>query len=192
MTKLELRCILMGGEKLEDIFNFTNGQECLIYKGKFLPGIMGDDICYIPDVFLNEIPINRPVSEDEIDDIVESCYTTNDFLNACDGHEKLARNLFNYVDWQHPNIDDFLEGYSRCQFFKDYGFSISEVSDLWDAEEIVTEDMKSLLSQISDLTAQASKEIYDDDDWCGTSEIISLCDELHKKISSYLIKGYIE
>lgn len=59
MTKLELRCILMGGEKLEDIFNFTNGQECLIYKGKFLPGIMGDDICYIPDVFLNEIPINR-------------------------------------------------------------------------------------------------------------------------------------
>lgn len=192
MTRDELRKELDSGKKLEDMFDFTNGQECLIYKGKFLPGIMGDDICYIPDIFLNEIPINRPVSEDEIDDIVESCYTTNDFLNACDGHEKLARNLFSYVDWQHPDIDDFLEGYSRCQFFKDYGFPISEVSDLWDPEEEITEDMKELLSEISDLTAQASKEIYDDDDVYGTYEIISLCEELHKKISSYLIKGYIE
>ena len=182
----------MGGEKLEDIFEFTDGQECLIYKGKFLPGIMGDDICYIPDIFLNEIPYNRSVSESEIEDIIDKCYTTNDFVDECNGHEKLAKDLFNYVDWQHPDISDVLEGYSRCQFLKNYRFPISEVSDLWDPEEEITEDMKELLSEISDLTAQASKEIYDDDDVYGTSEIISLCDELHKKISSYLIKGYIK
>lgn len=128
MTKLELRYILMGGKKLEDIFDFTNGQECLIYKGKFLPGIMGDDICYIPDIFLNEILYNRTVSESEIEDIIDECYTTNDFIDECNGHEKLAEDLFNYVDWQHPDIQDFLEGYDDAnQFFEEYGFSINEV-----------------------------------------------------------------
>lgn len=128
MTKLELRYILMGGKKLEDIFDFTNGQECLIYKGKFLPGIMGDDICYIPDIFLNEILYNRTVSESEIEDIIDECYTTNDFIDECNGHEKLAEDLFNHVDWQHPDIQDFLEGYDDAnQFFEEYGFSINEV-----------------------------------------------------------------
>ena len=128
MTKLELRYILMGGKKLEDIFDFTNGQECLIYKGKFLPGIMGDDICYIPDIFLNEILYNRTVSESEIEDIIDECYTTHDFIDECNGHEKLAEDLFNHVDWQHPDIQDFLEGYDDAnQFFEEYGFSINEV-----------------------------------------------------------------
>lgn len=40
MTKDELRKELKTGVKLEDIFEFTDGQDCLIYKGKFLPGIM--------------------------------------------------------------------------------------------------------------------------------------------------------
>lgn len=51
MTKDELRKELKTGVKLEDIFEFTDGQDCLIYKGKFLPGIIGDDICYISDFF---------------------------------------------------------------------------------------------------------------------------------------------
>lgn len=128
MTKLELRYRLMGGEKLEDIFNFTDGQDCLIYKGEFKTGIYGDDICYIPDIYLNEIPVNRPVSESEIDDIIDECFTTNDFINECKGHENLAEDLFNYVDWQHPDIQDFLDGYDdEEQFFEEYDFSIKEV-----------------------------------------------------------------
>ena len=128
MTKDELRKELKAGVKLEDIFEFTDGQDCLIYKGKFLPGIIGDDICYIPDIYLNEITVNRPVSESEIDNIIEECFTTNDFINECKGHENLAEDLFNYVDWQHPDIKDFLDGYDDAdQFFKEYGFSISEV-----------------------------------------------------------------
>lgn len=111
MTKDELRKELKAGVKLEDIFEFTEGQDCLIYKGKFLPGIIGDDICYIPDIYLNEITVNRPVREDEIDGIVHCCYTTNDFINECKGHENLAKDLFNYVDWQHPDIQDFLDCY---------------------------------------------------------------------------------
>lgn len=35
MNKKELKAKLEQGEHLEDIFNFTDGQECLIYKGKF-------------------------------------------------------------------------------------------------------------------------------------------------------------
>ena len=95
MTRDELRKELKTGVKLEDIFEFTDGQDCLIYKGKFLPGIIGDDICYIPDIFLNEIPVNRPVSESEIDDIINECFTTNDFINECKGHENIAEDLFN-------------------------------------------------------------------------------------------------
>ena len=33
MTKDELRKELKTGVKLEDIFKFTEGQDCLIYKG---------------------------------------------------------------------------------------------------------------------------------------------------------------
>lgn len=128
MTRDELRKELKSGVKLEDIFEFTDGQDCLIYKGKFLPGIIGDDICYIPDIYLNEIPVNRPISESEIEDIIDECFTTNDFINECKGHENLAKDLFNYVDWQHPDIQDFLEGYDDAdQFFEEYGFLISEV-----------------------------------------------------------------
>ena len=35
INKNELKARLKQGEHLEDIFNFTDGQECLIYKGKF-------------------------------------------------------------------------------------------------------------------------------------------------------------
>lgn len=128
MTKDELRKELKTGVKLEDIFEFTDGQDCLIYKGKFFPGIMGDDICYIPDIYLNAIPKNRSVFESEIEYVVNECYTTNDFVNECKGHQNLAEDLFNFVDWQHPIIQDFLEGYDdEKQFFEEYGFSINEV-----------------------------------------------------------------
>ena len=35
MTKLDLERELKGGKKLVDLFNFTGGQECEIYKGDF-------------------------------------------------------------------------------------------------------------------------------------------------------------
>lgn len=35
INKNELKARLKQGELLGDIFNFTDGQECLIYKGKF-------------------------------------------------------------------------------------------------------------------------------------------------------------
>ena len=180
MTKLELRYRLMGGEKLEDIFNFTDGQDCLIYKGEFRPGIYGDDICYISDLSLRDIPIDKPITKSyEFDSVMDSCYTTDDFINECNGHMNIAKDLFNYVDWQAPDIDDFMEGYDdKEQFFKEYGFPMADL--------FVTKEMKDLLSRVADLAAQASDEVYYDDDKNGTAGILSLCDQLCEKIDKYL------
>ena len=97
MTRDELRKELKTGVKLEDIFEFTEGQDCLIYKGKFLPGIIGDDICYISDLSLVDIPVNKSIVKSyEIDSVMGRCYTTNDFIKECNGHENIAEDLFNY------------------------------------------------------------------------------------------------
>lgn len=92
MTRDELRKELKAGVKLEDIFEFTDGQDCLIYKGKFLPGIIGDDICYISDLSLVDIPVNKSIVKSyEIDSVMGRCYTTNDFIKECNGHEILQK-----------------------------------------------------------------------------------------------------
>lgn len=180
MTRDELRKELKTGVKLEDIFEFTEGQDCLIYKGKFLPGIIGDDICYISDLSLVDIPVNKSIVKSyEIDSVMDRCYTTNDFIKECNGHENIAEDLFNYVDWQTPDINDFIEGYDdKEQFFKEYRFPMDDL--------FVTEEMKDLLSRVADLAAQASDEVYDDDDDNGTYGILSLCDQLYEKINRYL------
>ena len=51
MTKLDLERELKGGKKLVDLFTFTGGQECEIYKGDFSHST-AEDIVYIPDVLL--------------------------------------------------------------------------------------------------------------------------------------------
>ena len=50
--------------------------------------------------------------------------TRNDFVEECRSHEDLARELFDFVDWQHPNIQDLLDGYDDEEFEERYGFSM--------------------------------------------------------------------
>lgn len=103
MTIDEVRERIYKGECLSDMFEFTDGQECMIYKGEWNPG---DDVIYIPDIDLNEICINRPLvkilDEIEIGDILYCLYTGKDFMELADGNEEIAKELFRYVDWQHP------------------------------------------------------------------------------------------
>ena len=110
MTKAELRDYLKAGYAMDDAFDFGPGQECEIFKAdSFKPG---DEIIYIPDVHLNMIPMGTPITDDEvIEDVVNSCYTGNDFIEECGGDAELAGRLFWYCDWQHqnsalPEIDD--------------------------------------------------------------------------------------
>lgn len=123
MTKQELKDKLLTGSVLEDLFEFSDGQDCLIYKGNFE---VSDQIIYIPDIYLNSINIESTLSSEEIDNIINHCYTGNDFVMECDGNEKLARELFELVDWQHPNIQDVLDTYDEEEFEEEYGSSMNE------------------------------------------------------------------
>ena len=104
MTKKEVRERICESECLSDMFEFTDGQDCIIYKGDWNPG---DEVIYIPDIDLNEICINRQLikilDEEEINDVLSCLYTGKDFMELSDGDEELAKRLFYYVDWQHPS-----------------------------------------------------------------------------------------
>ena len=104
MTKAEAKERIYKGECLSDMFEFTDGQDCIIYKGTWN---QGDEVIYIPDIDLNEICINRPLvkilDEEEINDALSCLYTGKDFMELADNNEELAKRLFGYVDWQHPS-----------------------------------------------------------------------------------------
>lgn len=113
MTVNEIRERIIKGECLSDMFEFTDGQDCIIYKGDWNPG---DEVIYIPDIDLNEICINRPLINildgEEIKDVICYLYTGKDFMELADGDEELAKRLFDYVDWQHPSsaLNEVLDG----------------------------------------------------------------------------------
>lgn len=124
MTKDQLVERLKNGEHLEDIFEFIDGQECLIYKGDFE---VSDNIIYIPDIWLNELNVDGKATEEDIEDIIHNCYTGEDFMEECHDVESIAKRLFSTVDWQHPDIQDVLDGYTEDddeEFKEDYGVSI--------------------------------------------------------------------
>lgn len=102
ITKDELRLALEGGARLIDMFDFRPGQECEIFKSERFQ--TGDEIIYIPDLSLNDLPIDLVIDDPEaVEDILNNCYTGNDFLEECGGDRDLAEQLFYYVDWQHPS-----------------------------------------------------------------------------------------
>mgnify|MGYP005762097097 CR=1 FL=1 len=107
MTKEELRNSLHQGNLISELFEFTPGQECDIYKGKWQ---VSDEIIYIPDIYLNSISafdrwvgIGLEFTNDDIEEIIANTYTGKDFTQLTGGNEELAEKLFDYVDWQHPS-----------------------------------------------------------------------------------------
>ena len=115
MTKKELKRKLEQA-CLSELLSETAGEDCLIYKGRWE---VSDDICYIPDYTLNEIPYARKADAKEIQHIVENAYTGKDFLDSCGGDEKIAEALFDICRWQHPNIQDLADA--------DSGFGTEEL-----------------------------------------------------------------
>ena len=65
----------------------------------------------------------------EIKNVLGNCYTTADFIEEAQCHVNLAQDLFDYVDWQHLDLNDLLEGYKdeQKEFLKRYGFPYSEL-----------------------------------------------------------------
>lgn len=119
MTKAEAKTRLLAGETMGDIFEFMPGQECMIFKAEEFS--TGDEIIYIPDIDLNELPVDLDLSvpnsmmdssdgkwgpmtaEEQVELALSYCYTGKDFVEECEGNEDLARFLFECVDWQHPS-----------------------------------------------------------------------------------------
>lgn len=117
MTKTELRELLRQGWTLDQLFQWTEGQDCMIFKADdFIPG---DEVLYIPDLGLNDIPTDvklnvdnsmnkdypgwpNMTAEEQIRVVLSYCYTGADFIEQCEGDEALAYRLFWYCDWQNP------------------------------------------------------------------------------------------
>lgn len=103
MTKKEVRAELEQGAMLEDLLEFRAGQDCDIYKSEFNPKLP-EEICYVPDIYLNEIKSwKRDLTDEEIEEILSDCYTTQDIIDACEGNVEMAERVFNFIDWQHPS-----------------------------------------------------------------------------------------
>lgn len=91
MNAVELKMRLIAGNPLVQLFEFTAGQCCEIYKAKSVKRFRrNSDIIYIPDTSLNDIQTERPLYGEEIDEALELCYTGEDFLAICDGDEAMA------------------------------------------------------------------------------------------------------
>ena len=102
ITKTMLRSQLQQGHTLNDLLAFGPGQNCEIFKAdKFY---LGDVVIYVPDMPLNHIPLDRPITDpEELEEILNLCYTGQDFIDECSGDEEMAERLFRYCDWQHPS-----------------------------------------------------------------------------------------
>lgn len=106
MNKGELERELLMGKALNEILPECEGQGCLIYKADSWHE-KGNDILYIPDFFMNELPYNdRWLNNAQIRHIISECYTRYDFLREAYNKENVAKALFAFVDWQHLNIQD--------------------------------------------------------------------------------------
>lgn len=119
MTKESLKIKLQAGATLSECLTFTDGQDCTIFKAESF--CAGDEVLYIPDIALNEIPVDIPLNIDnsmsdnsngkwgvmkaagQIRTVLSYCYTGDDFLSECDGNIRLAEDLFHYCDWQRPS-----------------------------------------------------------------------------------------
>lgn len=107
MTKDELRKALEEGKQLDELFEFTSGQECQIFKAKGVARFAGNhEIVYIPDTDLNEIDTDRVLASlPEIECVLMFCFTGQDFFEICDRNEKMARRVFDACDWQCPDTE---------------------------------------------------------------------------------------
>ena len=95
LAKQELMVQLRHGHTLNDHLAFGPGQNCEIFKAdKFYHG---DEVIYVPDVSLNQIPLDRPITDlEELDEVLSNCYTGQDFIDECHGDVEKAKRLFCY------------------------------------------------------------------------------------------------
>jgi len=138
MNREEAKKLLCEGKKVSEIFDLIPGQECLIYKGEWPDNPeTSDEIIYIPDIYLNDLDDDDvPISER-----LSLMYTAKDFLNQTCGNIAAAKDLFEFVDWQNPNIQDLMDctddeeakqlyGQTWEEMFKDHFYNKDQVGEI--------------------------------------------------------------
>lgn len=93
----------MASRILDGQIQIKDGQGCSIVKAKQF--VAGDEIIYIPDLELNGLAelLGIHLEDEDIGQIIDCCYTGNDFVEECGGDVEKAKRLFWYCDWQHPS-----------------------------------------------------------------------------------------
>lgn len=125
LSKTELEMYLRKDYTLAELIPDTSkGEDCVIFKDSWEKS---DRIIYIPDYGLNGIISNRILNAKEIYELVHSCYTGNDFLRVCKGHENIAQALFAICNWQHPDIQDLLDEFDEEEFQETFGISMDSL-----------------------------------------------------------------
>ena len=170
MTREYARSRLLAGQTVAELFPPIRGQECVIFRADDFS--TGDDVIYIPDYDLNGIPCEKDLSTDpvEINEALWMMYTGRDFVDLCNGDEKLAERLFWYCDWQHPS--SALPEIEDDEDAPDPSPAL-EYSDL--LEEVVT------VSNIAGFL-EAEDKIYVPDDTALTDAIVEM---LNKRIADH-------
>ena len=145
MTKDELRKALEEGKQLDELFEFTDGQECQIFKAKCVAHFAGNhEIVYIPDTDLNEIDTDRVLaSMPEIECVLMFCFTGHDFFEICGCNEKMARRVFDACDWQCPDTE-----YDEQQREEEEDPETQETAEISEGEALIAPLRRHLFSAV--------------------------------------------
>ena len=104
MTKNDL-CEGFGrGKTLSEMLEFIP-EKFEIFKAKeFIPG---NDIIYIPDLWMLKISVTEKVLDPIVrQEVLSNCYTGDDFIAVCEGDEEEARRIFAFCDWRDPVAEE--------------------------------------------------------------------------------------
>lgn len=123
MKKEEAKALMIRGKKIDEIFDLSFGQDCLIYKGAWPADVTSEEVIYIPDIELNGL--DSP--EASVEEKLGYMYTAEDFLAETNGNVKAAKDLFEFCDWQNPAIQDLVDCTSDEEAQQLYGSTWEEI-----------------------------------------------------------------
>lgn len=103
-TPEDIRELLRLGLSPSQFLDRIDGQDCKIFKAD---DFKEDDVIYIPDLEplgLGHLFEKDHLSDKEIDDFLEYCFTGEDFFEECDGDINVAMNVFELMDG--PSLEE--------------------------------------------------------------------------------------
>jgi hypothetical protein len=75
-----------------------------------------------------EVPIDKSLNPDEIERVLDYAATGYNFIDECNGNEKLAKELFYSCEWANIQIEllCLVECYGDDEFCQEFGMTLEE------------------------------------------------------------------